>query len=187
MIFNAKFKHHRNMKRTIYILTLTFFISSCGTIKQQSNHQESDQNFTTSDTTNLKQRHQKLTNLDNIDKENNKSVLASGDNITKASVDLKNQDSTINLTANIRKDHRIFGYAKPTVNSERLLLLSVFTNDVEHNPFDCKLGAYYDTAGMKEMTLKYISTSGKYVKAAAIDKLNNSTTVYFEKKWIEFD
>ena len=80
-----------------------------------------------------------------------------------------------------------FGYAKPDIKSERLLLLSVFTIDVENNPFGCRLGAYYDTGGMDELTLKYNSTTGDFVKATAIDKANNSTTIYFEKKWIEFE
>jgi hypothetical protein len=128
-----------------------------------------------------------IVRTDSIDKANNESVIASGDNITKAFVFLKGGDSTINLTANIRQDHRIFGYAKPDINSERLLLLSLFANDVQNNPFGCKLGAYYDTGGMDALTLKYISTTGNFVKAAATDKTNKSTTIYFEKKWIEFE
>jgi hypothetical protein len=87
----------------------------------------------------------------------------------------------------MRKDHRIFGYAKPDTKSERLLLISVFTNDVENNPFGCKLGSYYDTSGMDDITLKYKETLGKFIKAVAIDKSNNKTDIYFEKKWIEFD
>lgn len=125
--------------------------------------------------------------LDSIDKANNKSVIASGTDITKAYVFLKDGDSTIRLTANIRKDHRIFGYSKPNTKSERILLISVFTNDVENNPFGCRLGSYYDTGGMKGMTLKYKETLGKFIKAIAIDNSNNKTVIYFEKKWIHFD
>ena len=139
------------------------------------------------DTNKLNKSTEDYTRLDSIDKVNNETVLASGDDITKAFVSLKEGDSTIYLTANIRKDHRIFGYAKPDTKSERLLLLSVFTNDVENNPFCCRLGAYYDTGGMDELTLKYNSTTGNFVKATATDKTNKSTTIYFEKKWIEFE
>ena len=71
-------------------------------------------------------------------------------------------------------------------NQKRLLLLSVFTNDVENNPFGCKLGAFYDTRSMNELTLNYIMTIGNFVKATATSKTNNSTTLYFEKKWIDF-
>ncbi|VBB43666.1 conserved exported hypothetical protein [uncultured Paludibacter sp.] len=176
------------MIKTIYILTLTLLISACGQTNLKSDKQEkSEQTLKTIDTTKTNQATEKLNKLDSIEKANNESIIASGDNITKAFVFLKDGDSTINLTANIRQDHRIFGYAKPDVKSERLLLLSVFTNDVENNPFGCRLGAYYDTGGINELTLKYNSTTGNFVKATAIDKANNLTTIYFEKKWIEFE
>ena len=176
------------MIKTIYISTLTLLICACGQTNPKSDNQEnSKQTITDLNTIKTSQATEKLTKLDIIEKENNESVVASGNNITKAFVFLKDGDSTIDLTANIRQDHRIFGYAKPDIKSERLLLLSVFTNDVENNPFGCKLGAYYDTGGMDELTLKYISTNGNFVKATAIDKTNNSTTIYFEKKWIDFE
>lgn len=176
------------MIKTIYIFTLTLLIGACGQTNHKTDNQEkSEQTITAVDTTKTNQVTEKLTKLDSIEKANNESVVASGDKITKAFVFLKDGDSTINLTANIRQDHKIFGYAKPDIKSERLLLLSVFTNDVENNPFGCKLGAYYDTGGMDELTLKYNSTTGNFVKATAIDKANNTTTIYFEKKWIEFE
>jgi hypothetical protein len=184
----ATLHDNRNMIKTIYIFTLTFLIGACGQTNQKSDNQEnSEQTITAVDSTKTNQATETLNKLDSIEKANNESVVASGDNITKAFVFLKDGDSTINLTANIRQDHRIFGYAKPDIKSERLLLLSVFTNDVENNPFGCKLGAYYDTGGMDELTLKYISTTGNFVKATATDKTNNSTTIYFEIKWIDFE
>lgn len=167
---------------------MTLLICACGQTNPKTDNQENcEQAITAVDTTQKSQATEKLTKLDSIEKANNESVVASGDNITKAFVFLKDGDSTINLTANIRQDHRIFGYAKPDTKSERLLLLSVFTNDVENNPFGCRLGAYYDTGGMEELTLKYNSTIGDFIKATAIDKANNSTTIYFEKNWIEFE
>ena len=175
------------MIKTIYISILALLICACGQTNPKSDNQDSVPTNTVVDTTKISQATEKLTKLDSIEKENNASVIASGDKITKAFVFLKEGDSTINLTANIRQDHRIFGYAKPDIKSERLLLLSVFTNDVENNPFGCRLGAYYDTGGMDKLTLKYNSTIGNFVKATAIDKANNSTTIYFEKKWIEFE
>lgn len=176
------------MRKTIYISTLTLLICACGQTNPKSDNQEnSEQTNTAVGTTKTTQATEKPTKLDSIEKENYESVVASGDKITKAFVFLKDGDSTINLTSNIKQDHRIFGYAKPDIKSERLLLLSVFTNDVENNPFGCRLGAYYDTGGMDELTLKYNSTTGNFVKATAIDKANNSTTIYFEKKWIEFE
>lgn len=79
----------------------------------------------------------------------------------------------------------MFGYARPNASSERLLLLSVFTNDVEQNPFVLKLGAYYDTNRMTEITLKYISEEGEFIKAYALGRKDDKTTIYFEKKWID--
>ena len=175
------------MIKTIYILTFTLLHCACGQTNSKAENQEnSEQTITTLDTSQINKTIEKLTTLDSIEKANNESVVTSGDNITKAFIFLKDGDSTINLTANIKQDHRIFGYAKPDIKSERLILLSVFTNDVENNPFGCKLGAFYDTRSMNELTLNYIMTIGNFVKATATSKTNNSTTLYFEKKWIDF-
>jgi hypothetical protein len=162
------------MRKSIYILTSTILFFACGQSNQKKDRQVDTQAKVV------------FTKLDSIEKVNNERIVASGVYITKAIVFLKEGDSTINLIANIRQDHRIFGYAKPDIKSERLLLLSVFTDDVENNPFGCKLGAYYETAGMDELTLKFISSNGNFVKAVAIDKKNKSTIIYFEKKVIEF-
>lgn len=175
------------MKTIIYILTLALFVSTCKQTKSTSGKKTIETKEITTEPTEIPQSIKKSTKLDSIDKANNESVVASGDNITKAFVSLKNSDSTIHLGANIRQDHRIFGYAKPDINSEKLFLLSIFTNDVENNPFGCKLGAYYDTGGMENLTLKYKSTTGNFVKAIATDNANNPTTIYFEKKWIELE
>ena len=106
------------------------------------------------------------------------------DNITKAII-LK--DSTIFLHANIRKDHRIFGYAKPYLDSQKLILISVFTSDVKDNPFNCQFGAYYDTSGMKDMELKYVGMRGDFIEANIVQYDTSSTPTYIEKIWIEFD
>jgi|SRR6478735_6241820 len=95
-------------------------------------------------------------------------------------------DSSISLRANMRLDHRFFGYEKPDTSSKRLLLLSIFTNDVKDNPFKCELGSYYDTYGLKEFSLKYVSTEEEFIKAEFINKSGEVTIVYFEKEWMEF-
>lgn len=175
------------MKTIIYILTLALLVFACEQTKPTSQIKPTETKEIITVPAEIPQPIKKLTKLDSIDKVNNESVVASGDNITKAFASLKNSDSTINLIANIRQDHRIFGYAKPDIKSERLFLLSIFTNDVENNPFGCKLGAYYDTNGMENLILKYKSTTGNFVKATATDKTGTSTTIYFEKKWIELE
>lgn len=59
-----------------------------------------------------------LSELDSINLENSKSIIASGDNITKAYI-LK--DSLLYLTADMKKDHRIFGYEKPDLTSKKTI------------------------------------------------------------------
>ena len=96
-------------------------------------------------------------------------------------------DSTIWLTANIRRDHRIFGYTKPDTNSRKLILFSVFTNDVKGNSFNCPYGSYYQTSNMEYMKLNFISKNGVYIKAAIIKNESTAAIIYILRKWIEFE
>ncbi|PTT00908.1 hypothetical protein DBR11_08700 [Pedobacter sp. HMWF019] len=183
------------MKNRVYLPILTLLLSAC-THKQLGTEKKlrDTTNIVLADTSKPAPKSvQKpapkkefTSRLDSIEKTNNASVIASGDDVTKAYVYLHGGDSTINLTAYMRKDHRFFGYAAPDVTSERLILFSIFTDDVQNNPFGCKLGAYYETR-MDSLTLKYVSTKGNFIQAKAINKTNQSTTVYFEKKWIDFE
>lgn len=112
------------------------------------------------------------------------------------------------LFSNIRKSHRLFGYGKPNVKSEKLILFSVFTNDVENNPFQCKFGSYYESSAMKSkgLQLKFIKFQGDFAEMEiqrtfsetteeslrASEKNNsvqnvNKTKVYFWKKYIKID
>jgi hypothetical protein len=168
-----------------FLLIFCILSSACG----QSNTKRATivQHLPISDTTEICPATLNISRLDSIENANNKSVYESKDNLTKAFVLLSYGDSTIHLTANIRKDHRIFGYAKPDINSEQLLLFSVFTSDVENNPFGCKLGAYYDTSSIREFTLKYTSQKGSFIQASATDTSGQSTVLYFDKKWIVFE
>lgn len=176
------------MSKPIYVYLIFFLAISCQQTNPASDPPvETQPTITKEARTPLNQETSLTTQLDSIDKENNESIVAAGEDINKAFVSLNSGDSTIHLNDSKWQDHRIFGYAAPDTQSERLLLLSIFTNDVENNPFGCKLGAYYDTGGMDNLTLKYSATVGNFVKALAIDKANNSTTIYFEKKWIEIE
>jgi hypothetical protein len=176
------------MKNTIQILLFSLLLSACGPTNPKTNNKEATKKTNkTLDTAGTGLTAEELIQLDTLDLSNVDGINAEDEYVTKAFVMLRSGDSTINLMSNIQKDHRIFGYAKPDLKSEKLLLLSVYTNDVEHNPYGCKLGAYYDTGGMGDLILKYIKVTGKFVQAIATDKANHSTTLYFEKKWIEFD
>ncbi|NML23194.1 hypothetical protein HHL16_20115 [Pseudoflavitalea sp. G-6-1-2] len=128
-----------------------------------------------------------VTTLDSIEAANNKSVLASGDDVTKAWVNLSKGDSAIHLQANIRKDHRFYGYAQPDTRAQRLILFSIFTNDVQDNPFKLRLGAYYSIESPDSLTVKYLAADKKFVKTVITDKTNNTSVVYFEKKWIDIE
>lgn len=94
-------------------------------------------------------------------------------------------NGSIWLTANIKRDHRIFGYKKKDVHSEKMILLSVFTSEVENNPFNCRYGAYHDTAGMKDMELKYLATEDDFLKVAIVQNGRSIDEVYMLKKWFE--
>ena len=163
------------MNKIIILLISSFLFSACGD-KNTDNK---------TDKTSINNNSISHSKLDSLDKANNESVIASSDNINKAYVSL--QDSLIDLRASMKQDHRIFGYAQPDIKSERLILMSVFTDDVKNNPFGCKLGAYYDTMGMDNLTLKYLATQNNFVKVAAIDNTNKTTIIYIEKKWIVFE
>lgn len=97
------------------------------------------------------------------------------------------KDSSIWITASMKKDHRIFGYKNKDIHSEKMILLSVFTNEVENNPFGCRYGAFYDTYGMKDRKLKYVSTEDDFLKIEIIQNGKSIDEVYMLKKWFEFE
>lgn len=123
-------------------------------------------------------------NTDSLDKANAGMIRSSGKYITKARIEA---DSSIWLQANIRLDHRFFGYAKPDIHSKRLILFSVFTNDVEHNPFGCRYGSYYETSGMADsLKLVFAGYTGNFIRAKLVNTSQDDqeiTSIYFEKKW----
>jgi hypothetical protein len=125
---------------------------------------------------------------DSMDKKNTAIILQDGDFITKATVSKK--DSIISIIGRLGpgySDYRIFGYKKNDSRSRKMILISIFTDDVKNNPFLCPFGAYYQTSDMKNMQLKYLSKKGCYIKAAIIKEDKQQATVYIEKKWIAFE
>lgn len=94
-------------------------------------------------------------------------------------------DSTMHLIADMNYDHHIFGYETPDTTSKKLILFSIFTNQVKGNPYDCPLGSYYQTAGMKNMKLIYVRDQGNFIESQAMRDLAK-TTLYFEKRFVEF-
>jgi len=104
--------------------------------------------------------------------------------IQKATIE---KDSTIWLKSNMKLDHRIFGYKRPNINSQKMILLSIFTGDVKDNRFNCKYGAYYETSEMKNMKLKYILTEGDFHKIKIIKDEQVVDEIFMEKEWFEFN
>ena len=102
----------------------------------------------------------------------------------KATIDKR--DSLIWLKADMKLDHRIFGYKKPDVNSQKLILLSIFTNEVKNNPFNCKYGAFYETSEMGNIKLKFIENIGDYSKIEIITA-DKSEISFVQNKWIEIN
>ncbi len=96
-------------------------------------------------------------------------------------------DSTISLIADIKKDHRIFGFKDPNIKSKKLILFSIWTHDVEGNPCDCIFGSYYQTLGVKDLDLKYLGRENDFIIAGIYLKSKLIEITYFEKKWTEFE
>jgi len=96
------------------------------------------------------------------------------------------KDNTIWIPQNMKSEHRIFGYKNENVLSEKLILVSVFTKDVENNPFNCKYGSYYHTQSMNDLVLKYLEKGKDFMKVAIIKNGKIIDKVYMEKKWFEF-
>ena len=174
------------IKKLIILITL-IVITACAN-KQTNSHvltvlQKNEKNGV--NTKNKESTTQFNSKLDSIDFTNNQTIINDEEYINKVVVSLS--DSTIFLSANMKLDHRIFGYSKPNTQSKKLLLLSIFTNDVENNPFKCELGAYYDTNRMENMDLKFIQSIKDFVEVTVFDHNSNKvTTVYFEKRFIDF-
>jgi hypothetical protein len=105
-------------------------------------------------------------------------------NIQKA--EISKSDSSFSVFDNIRKDYRIFGYEQPDTNSKRLIVFSVFTRDVDANPYKCDYGAFYKTSSMENAQIKYKSVVGSFVETELYTGGRKTADLFFERKWIEF-
>ncbi len=97
------------------------------------------------------------------------------------------KDKTIWVPQDINGDYKIFGYKKPNTDSEKLILISVFTNDVEDNPYNCKYGSYYDTQFMDDLKIKYLESINEFIKVEIIKNDQIIDTAYMIKKWFHFE
>jgi len=126
-----------------------------------------------------------IINKDSLDWEKQGNVFLEGDHLNK--LEVSKSDSIVRLYSDIRHDHRIFGYEKPDLKAKKKILFSVFTFDVEGNPCNCAFGSFYETSSMKEITMKYLGKEKSFVKMELLEGRTKLGTVYFEKKWVEFE
>ncbi|WP_299211134.1 hypothetical protein [uncultured Dokdonia sp.] len=157
------------MKKVISIFPIVLLLLFASCKKDTSNTVEKETNLTAA--------------LDSMDQDHARSIRTSGDFVSKAYI----IDSMLYLDANMRKDHRIFGYAQPDTLSERLFLLSIYTNDIEKNPFDLPLGAYYELDRYHPLRIQYKGHDEEFIEAIATDSLGKRTTLYFERKWVQLE
>lgn len=111
------------------------------------------------------------------------SALALGQ--TKGWVD--RQTKEFHLVANMKKDHRIFGYRDPNTHSPKMIFFSIFTADVDGNPNNCPLGSYYDTSGLKEGdSIVFVNFTGDFAKMNYITAKGKKTIFYFQRNSFRF-
>ena len=167
------------MNTYLLIIIYVFTLTGC-------KNERREQNKTQHDTAVVEKVPETLhVNTDSIDSANAAVIAFAGGDVQKAII--SKEDSSIDLTANMRRDHRFFAYAMPDTASRRMLLLSVFTNDVDGNPYCLPLGAYYQTNDMGEMQLKHAGEEKDFIKASVVKSGKHISYVYFQKRWMEWE
>jgi hypothetical protein len=105
---------------------------------------------------------------------------------TKATV--SKASKSFDLTADIKNDYRIFGYSLPDVKSKKLILFSIFTNEVEANPYKCPLGAYYQTSDLaRGSSVTFVAETAGFVKLNYTSATGATTPFYIQRKFIAFE
>ena len=176
------------MKKLTFLLIIPLFFTSCKNEKELKTIEKSKLNHTEKLEIGSLEKPKVDVNqeskLQKVENENSQIIKQDEEYINKASI--SKNDSLIWLVVNMKRDHRIFGFEKPDLNSKRMILISIFTNDIENNPFNCPYGAFYETSGMKNVRLKFKENVGDFAKIEILNE-NTKEIVYFEKKWLEFE
>lgn len=127
-----------------------------------------------------KQKYLDIINLKNIKATSNRL-----DYLYKLHINKK--DSIIYWPGICCDTYRVFGYENSDLRSKKVILISVFKDDVDGNPFGLKYGAYNDISERNEFEIKYIGNDKKFIKAKYIKLKKIQGIIYFEKKWAQFD
>jgi hypothetical protein len=104
--------------------------------------------------------------------------------IQKGTISLS--DSILFIAGSIQADYRVIGFANPDTCSKRLIVFSVFTRDVDGNPYGCQYGSYYSTQSIDSVLIKYTGKVKGFIQASVIVNGLKKTSVYFESRWIRF-
>jgi hypothetical protein len=171
------------MARLIYLLATTIIIS-CNSSTNNNQKEVSDFDTTrktiaSADSTSVS------ATADSIDKANANAIALDNADVNRATISLK--DSILLISSSKFRDHRFFGYSKPDIHSKRMVLFSIFTNDVEGNPYHLPYGAFYNSNDMESIQVKYFNDEGAFAKFTILKNNKPQDTVYIEKKWIEFE
>ncbi len=78
----------------------------------------------------------------------------------------------------------IFGFRSPDVNSEKMICFSSETSDIEDNPHQCSLGAFYETG---ELIVQFIGFEGAFVKLKIETEEKGLQIFYMENKNVRID
>lgn len=114
-------------------------------------------------------------------------ILLSNSSYSQTKAFIDKETKQFHLVADIRKDHRIFGYSSPDTNSNKLILFSIFTNDVKNNPHNLPLGAYYQTSDLDpDHKILYRSVVKKFVMLSYVAE-RTITPVYVLRKFVTID
>ena len=115
----------------------------------------------------------------------NDTILKSDTNSTKLLID--KTDSIASLFANMQSDHNFFGYSQPDSNSTKLILFSIYTNQVKDNPHHCKYGAHYSDTSLEKKHLKFICYSKNYGQFKLMENKKEIAVIYFKNQNFKFD
>ncbi|AIM37630.1 hypothetical protein KO02_13795 [Sphingobacterium sp. ML3W] len=174
--------------KSIHILSIIALCAvSCTNINKEQQPKSGMDSVKTNSTQAFKTENQAAKSESKLiyEKDAVKEEIANDDDLTKAYILLSKGDSTVYLQSNIRKDHQIYGYQKPDINSKKMILFSVFTSDVDKNPHQLPLGAYYETSGLvhQGFKLNYTKTVGNFIETSFTDATDiGEDLVYFEKE-----
>lgn len=160
---------------TSYLISILFFVSCTNTSSEEADSAKTTDSSSGEEMENVESDIE-IENVYAFDPEYSKRALVRMDNI-------------IWLYADMAKDYRIFGYAEPSKESEKMFLLSVFTDDVEENPLGCKYGAYYESARMDDegISLKYVGDTLGFSKIAILKNQSTVDFAYVATEWLEFE